>query len=541
MSNVTDSALAGGVLIAGEVRFTRAGVLLDEFSARLQVGISAAIRFLSHLAFLLVGPSTLQVILFAALLGKAHADLVLNHVGTITPPNNNGLFGQSIDVLDDDPITPASNQFTVAVGGRAFGPGTYSVTLPAATNSGFGFAIENPLDPYSGPTNQGRSVPNPSLFGESVALVLADGSFASEFGPHEAITFVGDRGAANSRGVVTPYRDSINSNASSIPELFAGQHAGSFLFGTSVAATRSPDFNPVTFNDAVLQVAVAQRLGAPSTSAADFGSVHFFESFDNGRTWTLTQEFVPDGFGSDSGGRVIEVDMSGNRAIVGLGDSDDGGDAFILEKSNGVWSIANPLGLDTVIDGQDSNDLFSDVAGYPGAQVAIHNDRAIVGSSASDAAYVFRDNGNQNWTLEAELTLPSCSELSLNPGCETNAKFGLDVDIHGDLAAVRSQAGGTSVSIFSRSSGIWSHLETVTINDSTFAGGSINMESLALSDHALFVGLPRASGNVGRVEVYSIQAIPEPSAVVYLGLIACCLGGVAYRRRHRYRWQESLS
>lgn len=143
--------------------------------------------------------------------------------------------------------------------------------------------------------------------------------------------------------------------------------------------------------------------------------------------WSQTIKLRASNPGSDdSFGQDVAVD--GNTAIVGAitanGRSENTGAAYIFERDpNGQWSETARL----FADDSEPFDWF-------GYSVAIQGDVAAVGSvfgagrqGGSGTAYVFRRDGNGNWSQEARL---------IAPDGEQDDYFGNSIAIAGDTIIV---------------------------------------------------------------------------------------------------------
>lgn len=145
-------------------------------------------------------------------------------------------------------------------------------------------------------------------------------------------------------------------------------------------------------------------IGAPldNTTAADTGSVYIFRRTNT--TWTQqTRMTATDGAAGNELGRAVA--FSGDYVIAGARLADLGpgfnnaGAAYVFKRTNTTWAQQAKL---TASD-MNGEDLF-------GVSVGISGDYAVVGAfqdddggNASGSAYVFRRNGT-TWVEDAKLT-----------------------------------------------------------------------------------------------------------------------------------------
>ncbi|WP_269542026.1 FG-GAP repeat protein [Cerasicoccus fimbriatus] len=155
------------------------------------------------------------------------------------------------------------------------------------------------------------------------------------------------------------------------------------------------------------------------------------------------------------------VSISGNTAIVGAPEDfiagNDGGQAYVYTKTNGVWIEQAKLTASDTAPGD-----------YFGRSVSISGDTAIIGAyrdddagGSSGSAYVFkRENGV--WIEQAKLTASDAASIDF---------FGLSVSISGDSAVVgaygNADAGSNSGSAYyyTRSNGVWTEQAKLTASD----------------------------------------------------------------------------
>lgn len=150
------------------------------------------------------------------------------------------------------------------------------------------------------------------------------------------------------------------------------------------------------------------------------GAVYVYTKDASGE-WPETQVLTAsDGAAGDAFGRGIVVD--GDIALITTYAHMDGrGAVYVFRRDdNGSWSEeAKLMGGDA-----QENDWF-------GTAMALSGDLAVIGANQRDnnagTAYVFRHDGNGNWTEVAQLA---------GTGVEANSRFGFSVWTDGEMAAV---------------------------------------------------------------------------------------------------------
>ncbi|MEL7363253.1 MAG: hypothetical protein AAFN13_14355, partial [Bacteroidota bacterium] len=162
-------------------------------------------------------------------------------------------------------------------------------------------------------------------------------------------------------------------------------------------------------------------------------------------------------------GRAVALD--GDRLVVGA----SGGttEAFVYERTAGVWSVSAVLVDDPENDDEEFNDAFGDA-------VALDGDRIAVGAPGEGdfnqgSVYVFERQGGA-WTRAARLT---------DPDGRTADFFGRQVALAGDRLAVASNAvdldgarDGGAVFIYDRApGGTWTRAAKLTASDAAEADG----------------------------------------------------------------------
>jgi len=207
------------------------------------------------------------------------------------------------------------------------------------------------------------------------------------------------------------------------------------------------------------------------------GSAHVYEF--NGTTWNHMAKLnaadpTADGlFGH-------QVSVSGNSIIVGsqghTGLGLSSGAAYIFEKTGGVWAQTAKLAPAT-----------AGLAGFFGSSVAISGDTAVVGSATErqfGAAYVYQKTGGA-WQQVSRLT---ASDFNVQD------RFGAAVDISGDRIVVGAflddQAGSNSGAayVFKKDAGTWTELTKITSSTAGVAD-QFGM-GVAVSGGTVIVGSP---------------------------------------------------
>gem|GEM_PF-1427148 len=156
----------------------------------------------------------------------------------------------------------------------------------------------------------------------------------------------------------------------------------------------------------------------------------------------------------------ISVSLSGDYALVGAHNDDDGGtksgSAYIFYKGTGVWANMTETAKLTA----------SDAAAYDyfGKAVSLSGDYALVGAwaddegaSASGSAYIFY-KGTGAWANMTQIAKLTASDAAVND------YFGISVSLSGDYALVGAQNdddGGSnsgSAYIFYKGTGAWANM-----------------------------------------------------------------------------------
>lgn len=211
--------------------------------------------------------------------------------------------------------------------------------------------------------------------------------------------------------------------------------------------------------------------------ATDTGSAYIFRNPGSGMWSQLTKLTAADAAQGDNFG--VSVAISGNVAVIGANFDDGRGSAYIFRDSSpfGWMQLDKILASDAA-----ANDQF-------GAAVAISGNTAVVGARLKDsgigAAYVFRDNGDDDWQQIAKLT-PSDGGIDY--------QFGNSVAISGNTVLVGAHrdtnVGGSAsgaVYVFQdNGNGVWSQAAKLLPAD----GSQLKQfgTSLAFSGNTAVVG-----------------------------------------------------
>jgi len=200
------------------------------------------------------------------------------------------------------------------------------------------------------------------------------------------------------------------------------------------------------FGSAVAIDGLTAMVAAPLADGigVDSGAIYVF-TFD-GAMWnevaklTASNAAAGDLFGS-------AISLQGSRMVVGAPGANAGDGAAYAFSFDGVnWNETTMLAPAGLAAG----------AGF-GASLDLDGSSAVIG--ATDAAYVFVDGG-LGWAQEASLTSAAHFAGDL---------FGRGVTISGDLAAIGAPSGNGNVAgsgvvnIFSRSAGVWTEGQTLSL------------------------------------------------------------------------------
>ncbi|MEX0785839.1 MAG: FG-GAP repeat protein [Dehalococcoidia bacterium] len=311
---------------------------------------------------------------------------------------------------------------------------------------------------------------------EQAKLTASDGATFDEFG--YSVSLSGDTALV---GVVWDNDNGTNSGSA-----YVFQRSGGVW--TEQAKLTASDGAAFDFFGSFVSLSGDTALvGAPldDDNGGDSGSAYIFQR--SGGVWTEQAKLTAsDGTAFDVFG--VSVSLSGDTALVGTEDDDNGddsGSAYVFQHSSGVWTEQAKL---TASDFA-ARDLF-------GASVSVSGDTALVGAlgdddngSGSGSAYVFQDSGGV-WSEQAKLTASDGAAFDT---------FGFSVSLSGDTALVSALldddngADSGSAYVFQRSGGVWSEQAKVTASDGA-AGDEFGYE-VSLSGNTALVGAAEDDDN----------------------------------------------
>jgi hypothetical protein len=236
--------------------------------------------------------------------------------------------------------------------------------------------------------------------------------------------------------------------------------------------------------------------GAPVAGRTNMGAAYLFERVNG--VWSLAQKLVP------ANGRLgdyfgASVAIQGERLLVGASAANDfiphtgsPGYACLYERTGGSWTeqarLADPQGL--------GNDNF-------GNSVALEGDRAFVGkpTNGNGEVLIFRQAGPA-WILEARLAGKSAGD-----------RFGHSVGVDGELLAVGAQQADTpagiaagNVEVFRRSGATW--LPEATLRASNGGAGHWFGSSIAVDGTTILVGATYSYGGYGSAYAFHQAGAP---------------------------------
>ena len=206
-------------------------------------------------------------------------------------------------------------------------------------------------------------------------------------------------------------------------------------------------------------------VGAIRSAGSGGGGYIFMRS---GSNWTQQAKLTA---GAYDGSFGEDVDISGERAIVGSRLAGTGGEAYIYKRTGASWALEDTLiGSDTIA---------SDWFGY---WVAIDGDYAIVGDSAKDTfdgrVYIFKRNGT-SWNEQALLTSPLA----------TSNSFGDVVDIHGDYAVAGNWDREHAIHVYMRDDTNWvEQADLGDIYNNNRFGAQFYGDDVVIDDPYVFAG-----------------------------------------------------
>ena len=230
----------------------------------------------------------------------------------------------------------------------------------------------------------------------------------------------------------------------------------------------------------------------------------------SGTSWSQQAKLVPSGATSPSqvDGFGISVSLSGNRALIGDAEDDEGGSnagaAYVFTFNGASWSQQAKL-IAADAGSSDFSEFF-------GISVSLSGDRALVGAywnagagTTAGAAYVFAFDGSA-WTEQVKLTADDAAPFD---------EFGISVSLSGDRALVGAhhedgassdQTNSGSAYVFAFDGASWSQEAKLTAadpGDIDEFGGSVSLSG----DRAL-VGADRdddAGTNSGSAYLFTFD------------------------------------
>ncbi|HEX5124238.1 MAG TPA: hypothetical protein VFV97_13410 [Rhodanobacteraceae bacterium] len=219
-----------------------------------------------------------------------------------------------------------------------------------------------------------------------------------------------------------------------------------------------------------------------------------------GGTWTFVKKLVADdAAGGEFFGRSVA--MSGNRALVGAPyASVDGtaarGAVYMFDGSTSDWTQTAKI----VADSGDPADGFAfSLAATPTHMVAGANGS----NGAAGGAFVFADDGADNWTQEARLVADdgvAGDDMGYAVAIEDDT-----VIVGADRATIGTHTQQGAAYVFKEMDGAWSQTEKLTSSDAQtdmFYGAFVG-----LTDETALVGVPYATvdGNAVQGAAYFYQ------------------------------------
>jgi hypothetical protein len=198
---------------------------------------------------------------------------------------------------------------------------------------------------------------------------------------------------------------------------------------------------PVTAIDAFgYAVAVAGNATAITAHQPNDGNgtAYVFRRDANGSWIQEAMLFASDGALQDAFGSSVAMD--GELVVAGANKADaggpDGGAAYVFRgDGSGNWTQEAKL---TPI-GHSPGDEFGGAVAVSGSVVLVGSKNGDGNGADSGAAYVFRNDGNGNWTQEARLNPPASG---------SSQKFGTSVELFDDYAIVGAPDAGTGGEVY---------------------------------------------------------------------------------------------
>ena len=233
-------------------------------------------------------------------------------------------------------------------------------------------------------------------------------------------------------------------------------------------------------------VALIGAIGGDSGKTSDSGAAYVFR-FDGANWGEEVKLTASDAATGDSFG--WSVALSGNVAVIGAPDDDDGGEnagsAYVFRYDGINWAqdakLPNP---DPAI-----NDRYGDCVAISGNVIVI----GVPGDTDADSgsAYVFRFDGIGTWNQEKKLT---ASDAAFGDN------FGHDLSVDDDVAVV---VGGSAAYVYRYNEIDW--LEEAKLIASDGEAGDKFGRSVSISGNAAVIGSPRdddAGSDSGSAYVY---------------------------------------
>ena len=203
-----------------------------------------------------------------------------------------------------------------------------------------------------------------------------------------------------------------------------------------------------------------QNHDGDSSTQLNGGAVYIFTR--SGTTWSQQAKFHNNGNGTgDRFGNSVDID--GDTAIIGAWrhsgpfNSSDHGSAYVFTRSGTTWSQSKYL---TASDAENDN-YFGKTVRISGGTIAIYAQMANNTDTSAGAVYVFTGSGS-NWTQQQKLVASDADDWDY---------FGLGLGIDGDTiiaGAYAEDTGGSDAGaayVFTRSGTTWSQQYRIVASD----------------------------------------------------------------------------
>ncbi|MCR6642411.1 MAG: T9SS type A sorting domain-containing protein [Sporocytophaga sp.] len=211
----------------------------------------------------------------------------------------------------------------------------------------------------------------------------------------------------------------------------------------------------------------------PKTTNGSHYATYASQAFSEGSTDVLT-DF----------GRAVDID--GNWIAVGAPKKGNDGGVKVFQRSSGMWVHIGWLPLPNFNNAPDRYPFPGSTVANPanfGSDVAIKNNKLIVGAPGVGSFYIYEYNGT-SWVLTGEYSGPKVPYL------------GGDVTISDNHALASS---GNSVVVYQKHwNGTWINLQTINSHQSF-------IDDIAVENNHLVIGKAGASQNNGVVEYYELR------------------------------------